>query len=908
MATHRYLNSRRDRWLLSGIIGAALVASAWVWWTANRVDRHQDEARFERRIEELSGRISALLRVYSAHINGVQGLFAASRSVESDEWDTFFDTMAMGNRYPGLLDRMYCQRETPASLADLRSRLQTSGVSAADIDNICGRRFDSSAVDYFPVIYDHPHDGRVIGHDIAADPACAGSIALARDTGQIWLSAPLSLSRDANPQPAFRLIAPIYRNGRPRLTLDQRRAAFIAVVVCNFRIRDLLEDVVEKDSNDIDIEMVDTDLSGREILLYDRRTDIAARDSACPAWYHRRMTLPFGGRAWRIDFASTPEFESAATHDRARWATACGIAGGLLMILLAWDTLQGRQRARQQAEGMASSLRRSEAEVSKLALVAAKTDNGVIITDASGLIEWVNDGFLRMTGYDQAEVVGRKPGALLQGPDSDDSQISMMRARLGAHKPFTAELVNYRKDRSQYWVVIEAQPIFDAAGVLVNYIAIERDVTERTEVHHQLRRSYEETESLLSSISAVLISVQDDDQIVRWNQAAERLFARDMDQVIGRTLSQCEVPWDLAGIMDILARCRNTDAALPAHDVRYWRANGSEGVIEMGCSVTRNDRGERLITLVGLDVTDRRVLQSHHNQAMKLESIGQLAAGVAHEINTPTQFVGDNLHFLAESFAALTSVLAGRGRLIDAIRAGPVSAEQVAAADASAQAADLDYLTEEIPKAIQQSLEGMRRVGDIVGALKSFSHPDSDGRQSVDLSKALQSTLVVARNEYKYVADVVTDFQPDLALVACLPGEINQVFLNLIVNAAQAISDAVHGTDRRGTITVSTRSRADDWVEVRIGDTGTGIPDGVRERIFDPFFTTKEVGRGTGQGLYIARDIIVSKHAGSLTFETELGVGTTFIVRLPIATPDNADGKRLSSLHLAVKAPAPSST
>jgi signal transduction histidine kinase len=179
-------------------------------------------------------------------------------------------------------------------------------------------------------------------------------------------------------------------------------------------------------------------------------------------------------------------------------------------------------------------------------------------------------------------------------------------------------------------------------------------------------------------------------------------------------------------------------------------------------------------------------------------------------------------------------------------------------------------------------LEGIERVANIVRAMKDFSHPGYGQKQLVDLNRAIESTLTVSRSEWKYVADLVTDFDPDLPQVSCLPGDFNQVILNLVVNAAQAIAIVVEdGSRGKGTIAVRTR-QAGDWVEIRVEDTGTGISESIRHKVFDHFFTTKEVGKGTGQGLAIAQAIVVRKHGGTIGFESEVGKGTTFIVRLPI--------------------------
>jgi signal transduction histidine kinase len=191
-------------------------------------------------------------------------------------------------------------------------------------------------------------------------------------------------------------------------------------------------------------------------------------------------------------------------------------------------------------------------------------------------------------------------------------------------------------------------------------------------------------------------------------------------------------------------------------------------------------------------------------------------------------------------------------------------------------------LKTEIPKALEQSLDGVRRVATIVRSMKEFSHVDRNSQKaSADLNKALESTLIVARNELKYVADVETNYG-DIPAVFCHLGDLNQVFLNLLINAAHAIGDAVKGTTKKGRIGVTTR-RDGDSIEVSVSDTGTGIPETVRDKIFDPFFTTKEVGKGTGQGLALARAVVVEKHGGTLTFETEMGKGTTFCIRLPLA-------------------------
>jgi signal transduction histidine kinase/HAMP domain-containing protein len=294
--------------------------------------------------------------------------------------------------------------------------------------------------------------------------------------------------------------------------------------------------------------------------------------------------------------------------------------------------------------------------------------------------------------------------------------------------------------------------------------------------------------------------------------------------------------------------------------------------------------GVKVLRGLMLDITEVRRLGRELIAAQKLESVGRLAAGIAHEINTPVQFVSDNVQFLRTSLPDIAAVIHAYRNLLRAMQSGgDVAAAANLAAEAD-KAADLDYVMESAPPAIESSVEGLGRIAAIVRSMKEFAHPDQGEKKLVDLNQAIRSTLIVARNEYKYVAEIDTQFG-EFPPVQCYLGEMNQVILNLLVNAAHAISDVVKDTGSLGKITVRTRLDG-DAVEISIADTGTGIPEAARDKIFDPFFTTKEVGKGTGQGLAIARSVVVNKHAGTLRFETECGKGTTFFIRLPFDAAD----------------------
>jgi signal transduction histidine kinase len=274
----------------------------------------------------------------------------------------------------------------------------------------------------------------------------------------------------------------------------------------------------------------------------------------------------------------------------------------------------------------------------------------------------------------------------------------------------------------------------------------------------------------------------------------------------------------------------------------------------------------------------RERIEAELRLAQKLESVGRLAAGIAHEINTPVQYVSDSLTFLRDALPSLIDTI-GRYRELAVLAGAHVEAAAAAAREADEEA-DIDYALANAPAALDAALGGLGRVAAIVRSMKDFAHPDRDEKTLVDLNRAIESTLMIAANECKYVADVHTDLAA-IPLVRCNGGEINQAVLNLVINAAHAIRDVVGESGNKGQIVVRTRQDGGD-VEIAISDTGTGIPDAIRDKIYDPFFTTKEVGQGTGQGLAIVRGVVVDKHAGSLRFDTQPGAGTTFFLRLPI--------------------------
>ncbi|GAB5496092.1 MAG: hypothetical protein Phyf2KO_11720 [Phycisphaerales bacterium] len=307
------------------------------------------------------------------------------------------------------------------------------------------------------------------------------------------------------------------------------------------------------------------------------------------------------------------------------------------------------------------------------------------------------------------------------------------------------------------------------------------------------------------------------------------------------------------------------------------RLESMKAVIEQEVESRTRELSDRTDALQS-EIIERKMLQDQLLQAQKLESIGQLAAGIAHEINTPSQYVSDNTRFVREQFDELLAVIDRYAEQIDPDAPAMSWQDRVSDIKETLKKLDYDFLREEIPLALEQSLEGIDRIAKIVGAMKDFSHPGSTDFEMADINRAIRSTAVVCSNRWKQHADIEMDLDEQMPAVSCLLAEFNQVVLNLITNSADAIADR-HG-DAKGMITIRT-AFTDDWAEITVQDNGGGIPASIRDKVFDPFFTTKEVGKGTGQGLSISRDIVVTKHGGEMLCESTEDEGTIFTIRLP---------------------------
>ena len=403
----------------------------------------------------------------------------------------------------------------------------------------------------------------------------------------------------------------------------------------------------------------------------------------------------------------------------------------------------------------------------------------------------------------------------------------------------------------------------------------------------KLSQEHDKLVSIFRAAPTGMAIVDRDGHIMDLNRSLEEILGYAEKEAIGKLYWEFFLPEEVdAGRTAFFHLVAGNQYSCQAEH-RMVAKDGRVVLARFGLTGIRDAANAIQLVILGVeDVTEKGRMEMELRHSQKLESVGRLASGIAHEINTPIQFVGDNVAFLATAFEDVIALCSCYRKVFERAAGGRPSAEDIEETKKAEASADFEYIRANVPTAIAATIDGVGRVAKIVQSMKAFAHPDRGERSSANLNLALQNTLTVATNELKYVATVETDFG-DIPAVPCFVSDLNQVFLNLLVNAAHAIADVVGKSGQRGVIRVRTYLEG-SVVVVAISDTGTGVPEEVRGRIFDPFFTTKEVGRGTGQGLALARSVVVERHGGSLTFETEMGKGTTFFIRIPFDFDDVA--------------------
>ncbi|MBF0267124.1 MAG: PAS domain S-box protein [Alphaproteobacteria bacterium] len=558
-------------------------------------------------------------------------------------------------------------------------------------------------------------------------------------------------------------------------------------------------------------------------------------------------------------------------------------------------------------------------------LILDAADEGIIGLNPQGHITFANRVAGQMLGYDHNKMVGRCFSALVQpflyGNDeclAPESAIARTFNEGSSHK--AGDELFWRSDETNFHAEYLAAPIFDnevVSGVVVVFrdvtmkLAFERsladhqhlleqqvaertaklidEVQERRRTETALRDSQVRLKNISDSLFESILVINQTGHVVFANKAAKKMLA---DERLVEEMEGCHIDNLLCLLQDNACAIFDespwrkvimTAEILRDDDALFSTPSGMTLSVAYACSPLQEDKNRRSAILSFRDIADLKHAQREALHASRLASVGELAAGIAHEINTPIQYIGDNLRFIGDAMGDISSVVEAAKGLVKLAGENGHCQDAVGSFNKLTEKTDIDYLLTETPTAVRQSLDGVAQVARIVLSMKEFSHPGTGAKTMTDINRAIENTLVVSRNTWKHVAEMDWKPDPQLPQVACLPGEMNQVFLNVIVNAAHAIEGS--GKKLPGRITITTAKSNDGYVEIRIQDSGTGVPDSIREKIYDPFFTTKGVGKGTGQGLAISRDVVVTKHGGQLQLESREGEGAVFIIKLPINEP-----------------------
>ena len=509
--------------------------------------------------------------------------------------------------------------------------------------------------------------------------------------------------------------------------------------------------------------------------------------------------------------------------------------------------------------------------------------NLVYLVDFEANFIDANDAALNRLGYTKEEMSSLNFASLL---DEDQLSIAFKNTldiiETGQQKN-VLELRLRHKDGTDVYVETQGSVVM-SNGKPSAIQAIALDITERKQAEDALRSSEERYRTIIETIPDAYFEADLAGNNTFCNNQYLVLTGYTKEELQGLNFRKLFDSQNAALTYKILNEVYRTGQPTMHAQFELINKAGERKYLESSISLIRDSQGKPVgFRGISRDITEKlqQAVLAFHSQ--KLESVGQLAAGIAHEINTPIQFIGDNIHFMKGAFQDILSLSA----ILNAVKkddllSPAVARDLLSRIQEKKKEIDLDFLEEEMPKAIEQSLDGLQRVSRIVQAMREFSHPGGEDMSDMNINKAIESTITLTKNEWKYSAELTTKLAPDLPIVQGYPADLNQVILNLIVNAAQALQEKVgkEGSEKE-RIEISTRQDGNE-VEICIRDTGPGIPPEIQSRIFDPFFTTKALGKGTGQGLAIAQNIIVRKHGGKIFFETKPGEGTAFYIRLPL--------------------------
>ncbi len=510
-----------------------------------------------------------------------------------------------------------------------------------------------------------------------------------------------------------------------------------------------------------------------------------------------------------------------------------------------------------------------EEKAELLDLLSEATNDGIVDWNVANNETSYNERWRFLLGWD-VDDFDPSPSAWreLIHPDERAGFEKALADHLTEDWPFVQMVRMKHRSNGWRWILIRGASRRNAAGCPERMVVIFADIDERVRAETHVR-------ALVEAIPDALVRVRTDGTIVAVKEgspddrsAGAPASARELFAALQSSDSSEEFAKSIATaasrreVVEISCRIHTPPAEARNYEVRIVGSGPDEAV----CILR--------------DVTRQKRIEEQLERGHKLDAIGQLAAGLAHEINTPLQYIGDNIQFVQDSIPALLSLIDGYRVVLDP--QGASSSEAKASMELKEAELDLPFVSQALPDAVQTVQGGLERISKIVRAMKAFEDVGRQGRAPIDLNSIVENATVVAMNAWRRSSDLSLILAPNLPLVMCIAGEIAQVILNLVTNAAQAVADKHGVTGTKGHIFVETVRPDADFVEVRVTDDGVGIPEAVRPKVFDPFFTTRPLGQGTGQGLAQVHSAVVRLHQGSVHFDTKEGGGTTFVVRLPL--------------------------
>ncbi len=509
-------------------------------------------------------------------------------------------------------------------------------------------------------------------------------------------------------------------------------------------------------------------------------------------------------------------------------------------------------------------------------------DVGACFLDASGRLLAINEAMRRLLPQREF-LVGEPCDALATDADGLCGRCPAKEVLASGDR--TSQVVTVAAPQAgERQLEVVCHPLRDASGAIIGLAETVRDVTRRQAVEREMAMVARDIEMLLGSIRSILVSLDGDDRIRRFNASAEAVFGLAAADVAGRGFFDVGIDWEEDCVREAMAESRRTLRPVRVDEVRCFIPGGDERLLGLTVNPVPVPQGPPGVLLLGQDLSEIKARELKALHERRMQAMGQLASGIAHEINTPIQYVSYNAGFLDEAFGEMLALVAAYGKLADA-----VAGESAASADLAGTLGrvreleaetDLAYLRQEVPTAIANTRKGIRQVTEIVGAMRQMSHPGTGEPLFFDLNAQIRDIVTITRNAWKHVAEVEFDLAPDLPLVYGQPHEVSQVLLNVVLNAAQALEEQAQREPwRRGRIAIAS-SVASGNVTVTVADNGPGVDPAHAGRIFDPFFTTKPAGKGTGQGLAISH-AIMARHGGSIECGSRPGEGARFIIRFP---------------------------